>query len=86
MLQKEAGFSAEQVPVSTYGGSSKNLKDIKESHFGRGLSHYGRGQVKGSGLPGAALCKRVGERGGIAVRCAQGYLSHKKPPPRRNLQ
>ena len=29
VIRKE-GFSAEQVPVSAYGGSSKNLKDLKK--------------------------------------------------------
>ena len=30
LKERKQGFSAEQVPVSAYGGSSKNSKDLKD--------------------------------------------------------
>ena len=47
-IERKHGLSTEQVPVSAYVGSSKNLKDLKDQ--GTSLSLGGSGHAERDGV------------------------------------
>ena len=70
--ERKHGLFTEQVPVSEYVGSLKNIKDLK------GFCVRGFLAQLRDCMPGG-LCVAIVSRTGWL--CVQGYLAHKQPRP-----
>ena len=84
MIRKD-GLSTEQFPVSTYVGSSKNLKDLKESHvvvLGGGGGHMSEVPLQMDHFPESAVAVEY-DGGSKFIRCTAPHseLAAKWCPP-----
>ena len=69
MLERKQSFPAEQVPVSSYGGSFKNLKDLKDDRHAWNPAMYQ--SERRVSLPTRLPCLHLAEA--VSEQDLQGY-------------